>query len=129
MKNVSLVGKCDDKTILLTDQGSLIYSGAICISPSKIGFTATFRELLFPKAEDIKKIVGTGLFNLALCYDGRLMAYGSNNFGQCGCEDSELDNFTLIKDLSRNQLNIAIGYRFSLLLLSDGSLMSSGDNS
>ena len=58
------------------------------------------------------------------------MAFGSNSDGQCGLETIfEVDNITLVEGLPRNIVDVAIGYRFSLLLLSDGTVMSCGDNS
>ena len=58
VKDVVLVGNCENNTILGTVDGSLMYSGMIYIPPSKISTTNTFDVMMQagkPFYEDIQE--------------------------------------------------------------------------
>ena len=73
-------------------------------------------------------------YNLALCSDGKVMAWGGNSVGQLG--DGSNTTRTLPVAVAttgvlsgRSVIAVAAGYRHSLALCSDGTLAAWGENS
>jgi len=71
--------------------------------------------------------------NLALCADGTLAAWGSNNYGELGFGTSRMSKPVPVNQTGvlagRMIVNIAAGANFSLALCSDGSVAAWGINS
>ena len=72
-------------------------------------------------------------YNLALCSDGKVLAWGANNVGQLG--DGSNTNRLLPVAVAtttflagRSVIAVAAGYRHSLVLCSDGTLAAWGEN-
>ncbi|AYV81460.1 MAG: chromosome condensation regulator [Harvfovirus sp.] len=80
---------------------------------------------------ETKKIIYGNFHTIIILNDGTLMGYGWNLYGQLGLGDvlDRRDMFTEIKGISKNISEIVCGFSHTIIRLTNGTLMCSGDNS
>ncbi|AYV78078.1 MAG: hect e3 ubiquitin [Edafosvirus sp.] len=88
------------------------------------------------KFEEIKDIpknivqVACGIYHTIIrLTDGTLMGCGGNNYGELGLlKLSHVTTFVQIENIPKNIVEVACGYYYSIIRLTDGTLMSCGEN-
>lgn len=79
--------------------------------------------------EKVSEIACGDFHTILRLMDGTLMSAGHNFFGQLGLGDEINRNvFTEITGIPKNISEVKCGSRYSIIKLTDGSLMSCGDN-
>jgi alpha-tubulin suppressor-like RCC1 family protein len=129
-------------TLLVLNNGKLFVTGSNEYGQLGLGFISfvdRMKEVEFFRLQKLFVIkVSAGLrHSLALTSNGKLYVWGDNKFGQLGLDtqsDSSLQKKYIIfmpRCILLNSLNIediSTGQRHSLILLSNGDLMATGDN-
>ena len=87
-----------------------------------------------PAGKRVAAIAAGGNHSLALCTDGSLYAWGSNNYGQLGNNSVVNSTAPVAVDATgvlagRSVVAISAGYSSNLVLCSDGTLIAWGSNS
>lgn len=115
-------------TFILTNDGSLW--GAGWNNKGQLGLQDRHDRRGFSRIcvdTPLKDIACGWDFSLALTVDGRVLACGSNAFGQLGFVTNMMTTFTLIPPLSDIK-SVVAGMRHSLFLRRDGTVWGCGSN-
>ncbi|AYV83346.1 MAG: RCC1-like G exchanging factor-like protein [Hyperionvirus sp.] len=117
---------------IVLEDGRLMTSGWNCYGQLGRSYTDSY-TLFFREVSNIPRnivrVVCTHYNTFILLSDGVVMGCGNNDWGQLGLLDTT-DRFELqiIKDIPKNVANISGGDCFSVIQLTDGTLLSCGYN-
>ncbi|AYV81053.1 MAG: chromosome condensation regulator [Harvfovirus sp.] len=131
LNNVVEISCSDAHTIIKLRDGTLLSSGSNTYGELGLGDNVSrniFCEIKhIPK--NISKITCGANYSLIHLMDGTLMICGVNSFGNFGLGDSIYKNvFHEIGLLPKNIVDVFIHSTYSLIRLTDGTLMSCGNN-
>ncbi|AYV82696.1 MAG: chromosome condensation regulator [Hyperionvirus sp.] len=128
-KNIKKVMCKGDYSIIMSTDGTLM----ACGDTGRFGFGDRMRpKSVFVEIPGVPKnildvVCGDSI--IILLNDGTLMGCGINQYGQCGFKDSTARNiFEVIPDIPKNVAKVVCGLHHTMILLSDGTLMSCGGN-
>ncbi|AYV82796.1 MAG: chromosome condensation regulator [Hyperionvirus sp.] len=130
-KNIVEVIACGNNTIIRLTDGTLMGSGLN--NYGELGFGDRRRREKFEEIKGIGKniaaVIGGYGHTIIQLTNGTLMVSGANGFGQLGIGDhGATDNFVEIRGIPKNIAKVIYGHWKTIILLTDGTLMSTGDN-
>lgn len=139
-KTVVSIASCNDGSLALCADGTLAAWGSN--ANGALGIGAATQSVIPVALNGMgalagKQVVAISAGNascLALCSDGSLVAWGSNAYGQIGDGTTITRNFpvnVIVRGalVEKSVLAIAVGDRHCLVLCSDGTMVSWGQNS
>ncbi|AYV84533.1 MAG: chromosome condensation regulator [Hyperionvirus sp.] len=132
VKNVADVRCGNDHTVLRLMDGTLMTCGVNSYGQLGLGDKLdrkNFTEVCGLDKGNIVEIIADYCVSMLRLMDGTIMSCGYNLSGELGLGDREnREIFTTIKLIPKNIDRIAFGHMHTFILLTNGALMSCGDN-